>query len=88
MPKVNPIRDDLMATNGYLRATVVAKIFNLSTSTVGKWPTDKVGQIRANGLNWVNWVKAREFRALESAALKLSSTASEVLAWARTNKII
>ncbi len=79
MPKVSPARDSNMSLNGYVRASIVAKLFNVSTSTVGKWPSGKVKRINSGGLCWIDWSDARKFRVEEAEAAKLPQTAQEVL---------
>ena len=88
MPKVSTQRDTVMSENGYIRATVVAKLFSVSTSTVGKWPVDKVSRHNTNGLSWINWSEARAFRQMEADMNKLPSTAVEAFALANSKSFV
>lgn len=84
MPKVSAARDANMSLNGFVRASIVAKLFNVSTSTVGKWPAGKVPRINSGGLCWIKWEDARKFRVEEAEAGKLPMTAQEVLSLVNT----
>lgn len=88
MPKVNPIRDTSMALNGLMRTTIVAKLFNVSTSTIGKWDDVAVPHLRVGGLNWVSFEKARAFRIAEADALKLPHDAILALEYARSKGLV
>lgn len=88
MPKVSAARDLNMAANGYIRATIVAKLFNVSTSTVGKWPTEKVSRINNGGLSWIKWDEARAFRQAEADMQKLPLVSSEVFELAKSKAIV
>jgi hypothetical protein len=88
MPKVALARDLNMSLNGYIRATLVAKIFNVSTSTVGKWPADKVKRIANGGLSWILWSDARAFRAVEADMMQLPTGASDVFKLAQEKAFV
>lgn len=88
MPKVNPERDDTMARAGYLRASNVAKLFGVKTSTVIRWPDDpanKIINIKANGLNWLMWTSVYVCREQEALIRKLPADTKEALQ--RANKL-
>ena len=88
MPKVSMQRDTVMSENGYIRATVVAKLFNVSTSTVGKWPMEKVSRINTNGLSWIKWEDARAFRQMEADMNKLPVGAVDTFALANSKQFV
>lgn len=88
MPKVSLARDLNMAENGHIRATLVAKLFNVSTSTVGKWPVDKVSRINNGGLSWIKWEEARAFRQAEADMQKLPLVSKEVYELAQSKGLV
>lgn len=88
MPKVSNGRDDAMSQNNLLRATILAKLLNVSTSTITKWPDAAVPKIRVSGLCWCNYTQARAFRQVESDSIGLPADAVAALEYARVKGLV